>query len=231
MCLPIFFWGGGGQRKCFFLNHYFHFYETNLYFKHTIKQLTCSDGDCETIGPHHFHSKMNLLCYPCVMLSTKIHVFTENNLRALLNWSEDAQLELCEHRTVSNGPRKRGGGLISKKKSLFEDISNGSKIKWLAKCIKNHSNFCSISRKWTCFLNKTSPTSHHQINCYIVIYISQSTSYLISSNWIEQFVFDRYYFITLYFLFFLFFPFLQMMKYCQARVQTVVNCSFDLLKL
>lgn len=62
-------------------------------------------------------------------------------------------------------------------------------------------------------------------------HISQSTSYLISSNWIEHFVFDRYYFITLYFLFFLFFPFLQMMKYCQARVQTVVNCSFDLLKL
>lgn len=56
-----FFWGGG-QRKCFFLNHYFHFYETNLYFKHTIKQLTCSEGDCDTIGPHHFHSKMNLLC-------------------------------------------------------------------------------------------------------------------------------------------------------------------------
>lgn len=116
-CVCLFFFGGG-QRKCFFLNHYFHFYETNLYFKHTIKQLTCSDGDCETIGPHHFHSKMNLLCYPCVMLSTKIHVFTENNLRALLNWSEDAQLELCEHRTVSNGPRK-GGGLISKKKFSF----------------------------------------------------------------------------------------------------------------
>lgn len=109
-CVCLFFFWGGGQRKCFFLNHYFHFYETNLYFKHTIKQLTCSEGDCETIGPHHFHSKMNLLCYPCVMLSTKIHVFTENNLRALLNWSEDAQLELCEHRTVSNGPRKRGGG-------------------------------------------------------------------------------------------------------------------------
>lgn len=53
------------------------------------------------------------------MLSTKIHVFTENNLRALLNWSEDAQLELCEHRTVSNGPRKRGGGLISKKKKIL----------------------------------------------------------------------------------------------------------------
>lgn len=57
-----YFFLGGGQRKCFFLNHYFHFYETNLYFKHTIKQLTCSEGDCDTIGPHHFHSKMNLLC-------------------------------------------------------------------------------------------------------------------------------------------------------------------------